>query len=47
MNFKLLMLKKVFKNINKTPYLVLIDGETITGNNNDVTNLSFQNLNSH
>ena len=33
--------KGIFKNINKTPYLVLIDGETITGNNNDVTNLSF------
>jgi len=31
----------IFKNINKTPYLILIDGETITGNNNDVTNLSF------
>ena len=33
--------KGIFKNINKNPYLVLIDGETITGNNNDVTNLSF------
>tara|TARA_B100000900_G_scaffold141069_1_gene119532 strand:- start:1393 stop:2535 length:1143 start_codon:yes stop_codon:yes gene_type:complete len=33
--------KGIFRNINKTPYLVLIDGETITGNNNDVTNLSF------
>ena len=33
--------KGIFKNINKTPYLVLIDGETITGNNDDVTNLSF------
>ena len=33
--------KGIFKNINNTPYLVLIDGETITGNNNDVTNLSF------
>ena len=31
----------IFKNINTTPYLILIDGETITGNNNDVTNLSF------
>ena len=30
--------KGIFKNINNTPYLVLIDGETITGNNNDVTN---------
>ena len=33
--------KGIFKNINNNPYLVLIDGETITGNNNDVTNLSF------
>ncbi len=33
--------KGIFKNIDKNPYLVLIDGETITGNNNDVTNLSF------
>ncbi len=31
----------LFKNINKNPYLILIDGETITGNDNDVTNLSF------
>ena len=33
--------KGLFKNINQTPYLVLLNGETITGKENDVTNLSF------
>ena len=33
--------KGIFKNIGNTPYLILIDGETITRKNNDVTNLIF------
>ncbi len=33
--------KGFFKDINKKPYLVLIDGETLSGKENNITNLSF------
>ena len=33
--------KGIFKEINKIPVLVLFDGETITGKNNEITNFSF------
>ena len=33
--------KGFFKNIKKNPYLVLIDGETISGKENNITNLRF------
>jgi len=41
-NFQVTYAKKgVFKEINNIPVLVLYDGATITGKNNDITNFSF------
>ena len=41
-NFQITYAKKgYFKEINKSPVLVLLDGETITRKNNEITNISF------
>ena len=41
-NFQITYAKKgIFKEINNIPILILFDGETITGKNNKLTNLSF------
>ncbi len=41
-NFQITYAKKgQFKEINNVPILVLFDGETLTGKNNEITNLSF------
>ncbi len=41
-NFQITYAKKgIFKEINKSPVLVLLDGETITRKNNEITNISF------
>ena len=41
-NFQLTYAKKgIFKIFNNIPVLVLYDGETITNNNNEITNISF------
>ncbi len=41
-NFQITYAKKgFFKEINKSPVLVLLDGETITRKNNEITNISF------
>ena len=41
-NFQITYAKKgVFKDFNNIPVLVLYDGETITGRNNEITNFSF------
>ena len=41
-NFQITYAKKgVFKEFDNMPVLVLFDGETITGKNNDITNFSF------